>query len=556
MTSTTDEPETATEGQFPPSALTGTRILDFTRYQQGPYATVLLADMGAEVIKVEAPGGEPGRGTGLQPDGFSAYFEAHNRGKKSMVLDLSKPGAIEAVRRIVPSIDVVTENFRPGVMERWGLGYEDLRALKEDIILASGSAWGREGPWGERPGYDHVGQALSGIMHEQGGGPSKPPHALIGGFADQIGAMLLAYGIACALVVREQHGTGQHVDVSLIGAMTAVQAMPLTRFLRTGKQPGFEERRSATYTHYECADGRYIAIAANTQAMWERMSETIGDAEVSDARFEGPFDRFERKLELVGVVDDHRQFLVERTQKPPPAPGDLVGSARRASSSNRGTDRREHQDSIDSMWIGPKGDWEHPICGLVLHGCGIQAAVTHCCRPEESRGFGSVLAHLGEGGASSTHGLTKAGHDAAVVRSHVHVFVQHHEPSPQIHDGLATFVRHGAPTKPGLEGSVREVSEDPHISRRHHGYQPFQECCLATATRSDDRDRTRNPRVTGNACEKDEPCLRPVRSDAGLPQIVRKLRHRITPWRAHDMFIRRPQTQSQRWCPLSIAISH
>ena len=303
MTSTTDEPETATEEQFPPSALTGTRILDFTRYQQGPYATVLLADMGAEVIKVEAPGGEPGRGTGLQPDGFSAYFEAHNRGKKSMVLDLSKPGAIEAVRRIVPSVDVVTENFRPGVMERWGLGYEDLRALKDDIILASGSAWGREGPWGERPGYDHVGQALSGIMHEQGGGPSKPPHALIGGFADQIGAMLLAYGIACALVVREQHGTGQHVDVSLIGAMSAVQAMPLTRFLRTGKQPGFEERRSATYTHYECADGRYIAIAANTQAMWERMSETIGDAEVSGERFAGPFDRFERKLELVGVLE-------------------------------------------------------------------------------------------------------------------------------------------------------------------------------------------------------------------------------------------------------------
>jgi crotonobetainyl-CoA:carnitine CoA-transferase CaiB-like acyl-CoA transferase len=302
MTSTTDQPETASGEPFPPSALTGTRILDFTRYQQGPYATVLLADMGAEVIKVEAPGGEPGRGTGRQKDGFSAYFEAHNRGKKSIVLDMKQPGAVEAVRRIVPAVDVVTENFRPGVMERWELGYEDLKVLKEDIILASGSAWGREGPWGERPGYDHVGQALSGIMHEQGGGPSKPPHALIGGFADQIGAMLLAYGVACALVVREQQGIGQHVDVSLIGAMSSVQAMPLTRFLRTGQQPGFEERRSATYTHYECADRKYIAIAANTQAMWERMRDTMDDAEVSGDRFAGPFDRFERKMELVDVL--------------------------------------------------------------------------------------------------------------------------------------------------------------------------------------------------------------------------------------------------------------
>jgi CoA:oxalate CoA-transferase len=285
-------------------ALDGIRILDFTRYQQGPYATVLLSDMGAEIVKVEEPGGEPGRANGRQPDGFSAYFEAHDRGKRSITLDLRMPEAREAVRRLVPQFDVVVENFRPGAMERWGLGYEDLRALRPDIIVASGSSWGREGPWANRPGFDHVGQALSGVMVEQGGGPGKVPHALIGGFADQIGAMLLAYGIACALVVREREGIGQHVDVSLIGAMTAVQAMPITRFLRTGEQRGFEERRAATYTHYECADGRYVAIAANTQAFWERLCDALERPDWrEDPRFTGPFERDRNKAALVQEME-------------------------------------------------------------------------------------------------------------------------------------------------------------------------------------------------------------------------------------------------------------
>jgi len=285
-------------------ALAGVRVLDFTRYQQGPYATVLLSDMGAEVVKVEEPGGEPGRANGLGPDGFSAYFEAHNRGKRSITLDLRLEEARGVVRRLLPGFDVVVENFRPGTMERWGLGYDDLRRLRPDIILASGSSWGRLGPWAGRPGYDHVAQALSGVMVEQGGGPGKPPHALIGGFADQIGAMLLAYGVACALVARGRDGVGQHVDVSLIGAMTAVQAMPVTRFLRTGEQRGFEERRAATYTHYECADGRYVAIAANTQAFWERLCDALERPEWrTDARFAGPFERERNKGALVAAFE-------------------------------------------------------------------------------------------------------------------------------------------------------------------------------------------------------------------------------------------------------------
>ncbi len=290
-----------------PSALHGIRVLDFTQAQQGPFATLLLADMGADVIKVEPPGGEMGRANGLGPDGFSSYFEGHNRGKRSLTLDLKKPEAVEVVRRLIPSIDVVVENFRPGAMERMGLGYEDLRPLREDLIYDSASAWGRSGPWAGRGGYDHVAQALSGVMYEQGTGPGGEPHALIGGFADQIGAMLLAFGIATALVVRERDGIGQHIDGSLIGGMVAMQSKQIVEYLRTGKQSGFQSRRAATYTNYECADGRHVAIAANTEAMWERLCDALGAPELKrDERFADPFGRARHKDAL--VVELERRF--------------------------------------------------------------------------------------------------------------------------------------------------------------------------------------------------------------------------------------------------------
>jgi len=285
-------------------ALEGVRILDFTRAQQGPFATMLLCDMGAEVIKVEPPGGEQGRQNGLGPDGFSSYFEGHNRGKRSITLDLRVPEAIEVVRRLVPSCDVVVENFRPGVIEAMGLGYDDLRGLREDIILASASAWGRKGPWAGRPGYDHVAQALSGVMYEQGEGPGGEPQALTGGFADQIGAMLLAFGISTALFVRQRDGIGQHIDGSLIGGMVAMQSKQIMEFLRTGRQVGFERRRAATYTNYECADGRHIAIAAQDQKYWVLLCDALGEPSLKDnPRFARPRGRAENKDALVEELD-------------------------------------------------------------------------------------------------------------------------------------------------------------------------------------------------------------------------------------------------------------
>jgi crotonobetainyl-CoA:carnitine CoA-transferase CaiB-like acyl-CoA transferase len=142
-------------------------------------------------------------------------------------------------------------------------------------------------------------------MVEQGGGPNKAPHALIGGFADQIGAMLLAFGVSSALVAKHTFGIGQHVDVSLIGAMTALQSMQITRYLRTGQQLGFEERRAATYTHYLCSDEKYVAIAANTQRFWTRLCAAIERIDLSvDDRFADPFGRADNKDDLVSELSN------------------------------------------------------------------------------------------------------------------------------------------------------------------------------------------------------------------------------------------------------------
>ena len=211
------------------------------------------------------------------------------------------------MRRIVPIVDVIAENFRPGAMERLGLGYADLKPLKPDLIYASASAWGRSGPWANRGGYDHVAQALSGVMYEQGEGPGGEPQALIGGFADQIGAMLLAFGISTALLVRERDGIGQHIDGSLIGGMVAMQSKQIMEFLRTGKQSGFQRRRAATYTNYECADGLQIAIAANSstsEKFWDGLCDALDAAWLkTDPRFADPFGRARNKDELVEVLD-------------------------------------------------------------------------------------------------------------------------------------------------------------------------------------------------------------------------------------------------------------
>ncbi|MGH2584727.1 MAG: CaiB/BaiF CoA transferase family protein [Dehalococcoidia bacterium] len=261
--------------------LSGIRVLDFTRHQQGPYATSLLADMGAAVIKVEPRlDGEWGRQSERDENGFSAYFESYNRGKQSITLDIRRPEGREVVLRLVPRVDVLVENFRPGYMNRVG------------------------------PGYDHIAQAVGGLMIEQAGGPGHDPIPALPGAADQISATMFAFGIASALVARDRNGAGQKVEVSLLGSIIAFQGRQITRFLYTGKQGRARWRRSPLYSHYRASDG-WVAIAAQDTKRWARLCAALEHPElIDDPRFAGPWDRHHNAEELESVLE---QIFATRT---------------------------------------------------------------------------------------------------------------------------------------------------------------------------------------------------------------------------------------------------
>ena len=187
--------------------LHGIRILDFTRYQQGPSATVMLSELGAEVVKVEQPGGEPGRMLSRFEDGFSSYFETLNRGKKSIVVDLRKQEGKGVIFRLAEKVDVVAENFRPGVMDRLGVGYDALSPINPRLIFASASMFGPDGPRTMHPGYDTIAQAAGGMVMATRR-PGEDLGTPLGGTADQVGGMMLAYGILGALSPPGAHRGG------------------------------------------------------------------------------------------------------------------------------------------------------------------------------------------------------------------------------------------------------------------------------------------------------------------------------------------------------------
>jgi len=285
--------------------LAGIRVLDFTRYQQGPFATVILADLGADVVKVEPPGiGDYGRRLWKEADGYSAFWEALDRGKRSLVLDLKHPRAREVVERIVPHIDVLVENFRPGTMEEWGLGYDHLRSLNPRLIYAQGTGWGLTGPMARLPSFDQIAQAHSGFAQHAGGGPEAVPEVFFPGLADQVSGMNLALAIMTALFVRERTGRGQRVDVSLLGTMLAVQAPELQYYLHYRQERPRDFRASPTAGHYRCADGRWVMIVCLDQKFWPRLCRALELPElIDDPRFARGLARWQNREELEAIFE-------------------------------------------------------------------------------------------------------------------------------------------------------------------------------------------------------------------------------------------------------------
>jgi crotonobetainyl-CoA:carnitine CoA-transferase CaiB-like acyl-CoA transferase len=290
----------------PPRALQGLRVLDQTQVMAGPFCAMLLADMGAEVIKIEPPGGETTRAMDLEAaPGVSAPFLAVNRNKRSLVLDLKRAEGVALLKRLVATADVLVENYRPGVAARLGLDAATLAAINPRLIYCSISGFGQTGPYADRGGYDLIAQAMSGIMSatgSEGGAPVK-----IGVPITDLGAGLFALlGILCALRARRVTGRGQRVDTSLFEAGLALSAWEATEYWFTGQVPrglGTAHRLNAPYQAFRARDGHFTVGAAN-DTLFPRFCAILGLPHlVTDLRFDTVARRLQHRTELEALVE-------------------------------------------------------------------------------------------------------------------------------------------------------------------------------------------------------------------------------------------------------------
>jgi formyl-CoA transferase/CoA:oxalate CoA-transferase len=291
----------------PTAALAGVRVLDLSRILSGPVATMVLADLGADVIKVEdTKDGDDTRQWAPPYQGDeSAYFLAANRNKRGISVDLKSEQGRAFVLRLADRADVVVENFRPGTADRLGLGYRDLSAHNPRLVYASISGYGQTGPWASRPGYDAIAQAQSGMMSitgEAGGPPLRPGVAT----ADIGAGMWATIGILAALYARESTGHGQHVDVSLLDGQLAWLTYVAGGWFATGASPGPHGSAHPTIVPYQAlptADG-HLMIAAGNDKLFQRLTEALGVPELAaDPRFAGNPDRVRHRDELVPLLE-------------------------------------------------------------------------------------------------------------------------------------------------------------------------------------------------------------------------------------------------------------
>ena len=285
------------------SPLEGLRVLDFSRVLAGPYCTMMMGDMGAEVIKVEEPGrGDDTRAWGPPFQGTeSAYFLSVNRSKKSITLNLKTPAGLDVARRLAARSDVLVENFRPRTMERLGLGYEQARALNPKLVYCSISGFGQTGPERERPGYDAVIQGEGGIMSLTGF-PDGPPTKVGVSLADLMAGLLAFQGILLALRVAEQTGQGQWVDVALLDGQVGLLTFQAGAYFATGKSPermGNLHPMITPYETYRTADG-YIIISVGNESLWRKFCALL-DLPRED-RFSTSRKRVEHRSELVAIL--------------------------------------------------------------------------------------------------------------------------------------------------------------------------------------------------------------------------------------------------------------
>jgi crotonobetainyl-CoA:carnitine CoA-transferase CaiB-like acyl-CoA transferase len=286
-------------------ALEGLRVVDLTQAMAAPFCSMNLADMGADVIKVEPPTGEDMRRGSASRHGHSGTFLTINRSKRGITVDLKQPAGVAIVHRLVKTADVFVQNYRPGAARRLGVDYETLAALNPRLIYCSVSGFGSTGPYAPRGGYDLIAQGMSGIMSvtgDEGGLPAKAGLPV----SDLSAGLFGAYGILCALEYRERTGRGQFVDTSLLEAALALTVREATEYWVTGRAPGpmgSADRRAAPCQALRASDG-WVAVEADTDARFEALARAIGRPELAaDARFAGAADRLRHRLALVAELE-------------------------------------------------------------------------------------------------------------------------------------------------------------------------------------------------------------------------------------------------------------
>ncbi|WP_345796598.1 CoA transferase [Castellaniella sp. MT123] len=277
----------AQDTQTSTGPLDGLRVLDFTRVLSGPFCTALLGDLGAHIIKVEPPQGDDYRAIGPMRDGHSALFSVVNRNKQSLALDLKQPDAVALVHQLVPEVDIVVENFRPGVADKLGIGYATLSALNPRLVYTSISGFGQDGPAAHRPAYDIIIQAMSGIM-ESTGFPDGPPTLVGEAITDVLSGLFASWGTLAALIGRDRDGRGTHVDAAMFDATLSFTVTAVARYLFTGldaHRVGNRHPLSAPFGAYQAEDGHFVLAILNNK-LFAQFAQVIGRDDLArDPRF-------------------------------------------------------------------------------------------------------------------------------------------------------------------------------------------------------------------------------------------------------------------------------
>ncbi len=289
------------------SPLHGFRVLDLTTFLSGPFCTQILADLGAEVVKLEAPAGDSSRAI---PPHFvrddSAYFLGINRSKRSVAVDMKQPEGLALVRRLIAEADVVVENYRPGVAARMGLDPAALCAEHPRLVWASISGFGQVGPWRDQPAYDMIVQALSGVMSLTGEA-GRPAVRLGIPAGDMVAGMYAAIAINAALADRERGGAGRAIDISMLDCQLAMLSYQSTYALVAGTTPqpqGARHDSIPTYRSFQAGDGRELVVTANTERMWQGLCRALGcETLVGDSRFATAGDRLAHKAALWPLLE-------------------------------------------------------------------------------------------------------------------------------------------------------------------------------------------------------------------------------------------------------------